>query len=41
MTDIEKCPKCGGMEGYVWTYSTDSEMTNGYGKCKSCGAKFT
>lgn len=39
MSDIEQCPKCKKYEGFVWHYSTDSAMTNGYQTCKACSAK--
>jgi len=39
-TPIDPCPKCKKKAGYKWHYSTDSEMTNGWGECVGCGEKF-
>ncbi|KKN55033.1 hypothetical protein LCGC14_0586340 [marine sediment metagenome] len=41
----DACPKCGKRGNdtkhtFEWKYSTDSGMTNGYGKCNFCGAEF-
>ena len=39
-TPIDPCPKCKKKAGFDWKYATDSGMTNGYGVCNACGAKF-
>ena len=39
-TPIDPCPKCKKKAGFDWKYALDSGMTNGYGICNACGAKF-
>ena len=39
-TPVDPCPKCKKKDGFYWHYAKDSGMTNGWGECNACGAKF-